>query len=79
MTQSRDHNSQFYSDSVYLCSQKHTHRHNDQRHMLGKRKQGNVVFNDTLNTFYLGLYVKDDHLDRERKTDAVTTRDTISN
>ena len=36
----------------------------------GRRKEGNVLFNDTLNTFYLQLYgvghMVKDHLDSER-------------
>ena len=39
-------------------------------HSDSKRKEGNVLFNDTLNTFYLRLYgvrhVEKDHTDSER-------------
>ena len=39
-------------------------------------KEGNVLFNDTLNTFYLRLYgvghMVKDHSDRERKPAAAT-------
>ena len=40
------------------------------------RKEGNVLFNDTLNTFYLWLYgvghMVKDHSDSERKPAAAT-------
>ena len=40
------------------------------------RKEGNVLFNDALNTFYLRLYsvghMVKDHSDSERKTAAAT-------
>ena len=40
------------------------------------RKEGNVLFNDTLNTFYLRLYgvghVVNDHSDSEKKLAAAT-------
>ena len=45
------------------------------------RKEGNVLFNDALNTFYLQLYgithMVKDHSDSERKP-AVTTYATLS-
>ena len=38
--------------------------------LLGRRKEGNVLFNDTLNTFYLRLYgirhMVEDHSEKER-------------
>ena len=44
--------------------------------MSARRKEGNVLFNDTLNTFYLWLYgvrhMVKDHSDRERKPTAAT-------
>ena len=40
-------------------------------HSDSERKEGNVLFNDTLNTFYLRLYgvrhMVKDHSDSERK------------
>ena len=48
-------------------------------HLPGRkegRKEGNVLFNDTLNTFYLRLYgvghMVKDHSDTERKPAAAT-------
>ena len=53
-------------------------------HGLGRkegRKEGNVLFNDTLNTFYLQLYgirhMAKNHTDSERKP-AATTWATLS-
>ena len=44
--------------------------------LLIGRKEGNVLFNDTLNTFYLRLYgighMVKDHSDSERKRAAAT-------
>ena len=44
--------------------------------VLSGRKEGNVLFNDTLNTFYLWLYgvghMVKDHSDSERKPAAAT-------
>ena len=42
------------------------------------RKEGNILFNDTLNTFYLRLYgvrhnMVKDHSDSERRKPAVAT------
>ena len=41
-----------------------------------QERKGNVIFNDTLNTFYLRLYavghMVKDHSDRERKPAAAT-------
>ena len=46
------------------------------------RKEGNVLFNDALNTFYLRLYgiehMLKDHSDSERKPAADTTSATFS-
>ena len=43
---------------------------------MSGRKEGNVLFNDTLNTFYLRLYgvrhMVKDHSDSERKPAAAT-------
>ena len=43
---------------------------------VDKRKEGNVLFNDALNTFYLQLYgirqMVKDHSDNERKPAAAT-------
>ena len=43
---------------------------------IGGRKEGNVLFNDALNTFYLRLYgvghMVEDHLDSERKPAVLT-------
>ena len=48
-----------------------------------QRKEGNVLFNDTLNTFYLCLngirHVIKDHSERERKPAAAATWATLSN
>ena len=53
--------------------------------LIGKegRKEGNVLFNDALNTFYLRLYgvthMVKDHLDSEReRKPAATTWATLS-
>ena len=46
-----------------------------QKTLQQKRKEGNVLFNDTLNTFYLWLYgVRNmvNHSDMERKHAATT-------
>ena len=46
-----------------------------------ERKEGNVLFNDAFNTFYLRLYgigdMVKDHLDSERKP-AAATQTTLS-
>ena len=34
----------------------HVYSNFQNRHQLWNRKEGNVLFNDTLNTFYLRLY-----------------------
>ena len=43
---------------------------------MSRRKEGNVLFNDALNTFYLRLYgvryMVKDHSDSERKPAAAT-------
>ena len=43
----------------------------------GRKKEGNVLFNDTLNTFYLRLYgvghMAKDHSDSERGNPAAAT------
>ena len=48
-----------------------------------RRKEGNVIFKDTLNTFYLQLYdfghMAKDHSDNDRKLTATTSWDTLSN
>ena len=47
----------------------------------GRKQAGNVLFNDTLNTFYLRLYgvrhMEKDHSDSERKPAAITTWATV--
>ena len=47
-----------------------------QLYLTGQRKEGNVLFNDTLNTFYLRLYgirhMVNDDSDSERKPAAAT-------
>ena len=51
-------------------------------HSDRERKEGNVLFNDTLNTFYLRLcgdgHMVKDHSDRERKEGNVLFNDTLN-
>ena len=51
-------------------------------HLMEGRKEGNVLFNDALNTFYLWLYgfrhIVKDHSDCEREKNATTISWTIS-
>ena len=42
------------------------------------RKEGNVLFNDALNTFYLRLYMASDHSDNERGNPVSPTWATLS-
>ena len=57
---------------MYTCThtQTHTHKHIYIMVINGRRKEGNILFNDTLNTFYLWLYgighMVKNHLDSER-------------
>ena len=50
-------------------------------HSDSERKEGNVLFNDTLNTFYLRLYgvrhMVKDHSDSERKEGNVLFNDAL--
>ena len=54
------------SQRLCTCNDKHTH------HNMERRKEGNVLFNDTLNTLRLyGVrHMVKDHLDSERKPGA---------
>ena len=65
-----------YISSKIRSGQKATDQHSFNHVRKEGRKEGNVLFNDALNTFYLRLYgvrhMVKDHSDRERKPTAAT-------